>query len=61
VMQPLAGWVLDRYWTGALTAGGARLYDLAAYRTAFSLVFVWGFVSLACLLLTKETHCKQAA
>ena len=61
VMQPLVGWVLDRHWAGTLTAGGARLYDLAAYRTAFSMIFVWGLVSLLCLLFAKETHCRQAA
>jgi MFS family permease len=60
VMQPLAGWMLDRCWTGAFTPGGARLYDLEAYRTAFSLLFAWGLVSLVCLLFTKESHCKQA-
>ena len=61
VMQPLVGWVLDRHWAGAFTPGGARLYDLEAYRTAFSLLFAWGLVSLACLLFTKESHCRQAA
>lgn len=61
VMQPLAGWVLDRNWAGALTPGGARLYDLDAYRAAFSLIFVWGLVSLVCLLFTKESNCRQAA
>ncbi len=61
VMQPLAGWMLDRNWTGTLTAGGARLYDLPAYQGAFSLLFAWGLVSFACLLLTKETHCRQSA
>ena len=61
VMQPLVGWVLDRHWTGALTPGGARLYDLAAYRNAFSLLFLWGALAFVLLLLTRETHCKQAA
>ena len=61
VMQPLAGWVLDRHWTGALTPGGARLYDLAAYQSAFSLLFVWGAVALVALAFTRETHCRQAA
>jgi MFS family permease len=61
VMQPLAGWVLDRHWSGTLTPGGARLYDLAAYRSAFSLLFVWGAVALVLLALTRETHCKQAS
>ncbi|MBX3715123.1 MAG: MFS transporter [Burkholderiales bacterium] len=59
VMQPLVGWVLDRHWAGALTAGGARLYDLAAYQSAFSLLFAWGAVALVALLLTRETHCRQ--
>jgi MFS family permease len=59
VMQPLTGWVLDRHWTGTVTAGGARLYDLAAYRSAFSMLFLWGFVSLALLAFTRETHCEQ--
>jgi nitrate/nitrite transporter NarK len=61
VMQPLVGWVLDRHWTGALTPGGARLYDLDAYRSAFSLLFVWGAIALVALFLTRETHCRQAA
>ena len=61
VMQPLVGWVLDRHWTGALTPGGARLYDLAAYQSAFSLLFAWGAVALVALALTRETHCRQAA
>ncbi len=61
VMQPLVGWVLDRHWTGALSAGGARLYDLAAYRNAFSLLFVWGAIALVLLAFTRETRCKQIA
>ncbi len=59
VMQPLVGWVLDRHWTGALTPGGARLYDLAAYQGAFSLLFAWGALALVLLLFTRETHCRQ--
>ncbi len=60
VMQPLVGWVLDRHWSGALTAGGARVYDFGAYQSAFSLLFAWGAVALVALALTRETHCKQA-
>jgi MFS family permease len=59
VMQPLVGWVLDRNWTGALTSGGARLYDLAAYRSAFSLLFAWGALALVLLAFTRDTHCRQ--
>ena len=61
IMQPLVGWVLDRHWTGTLTPGGARLYDLDAYRSAFSLLFAWGALALVALALTRETHCRQAA
>jgi nitrate/nitrite transporter NarK len=61
VMQPVVGWVLDRHWTGALTPGGARLYDLDAYRSAFSLLFAWGAVALVLLALTRETNCRQTA
>ena len=61
IMQPLVGWVLDRHWSGALTPGGARFYDLAAYRSAFSLLFLWGALALVLLALTRETHCKQAS
>ena len=59
VMQPLVGWMLDRNWSGALTAGGARFYELGAFQQAFSLVFLWGAISLTLLALTQETHCRQ--
>jgi MFS family permease len=58
VMQPVVGWVLDRHWTGATTASGARLYDLGAYQAAFSLPFLWGAVSLVLLAFTRETNCR---
>jgi nitrate/nitrite transporter NarK len=61
IMQPVVGLVLDHYWTGALTPGGARLYGLEAYQVAFSLVFLWGALALACLAFTRETHCRQSA
>jgi predicted MFS family arabinose efflux permease len=61
VMQPLVGWVLDRHWGGALTPGGARLYDLEAYRSAFSILFAWGALALVALLFTRETGCRQSA
>jgi len=59
VMQPLVGWVLDRHWSGATTPGGARLYDLAAYQSAFSTLFLWGAIALLALAFTRESHCRQ--
>ena len=44
-----------------LTPGGARLYDLSAYQSAFSMLFAWGAVALVALAFTRETHCRQAA
>ena len=57
-MQPLVGFVLDSQWHGAL-AGGVRVYDFAAYRSAFSLMLAWCLVSLVMLAFTRETGCRQ--
>jgi MFS family permease len=58
ILQPLMGWVLDRGWKGAMV-GGVRVYDLEAYRAAFT--FMVGLSALAVVLLfcTTETHCRQ--
>ncbi|MDH4192356.1 MAG: MFS transporter [Betaproteobacteria bacterium] len=61
VLQPVIGVMLDLNWHGALAANGARLYDAAAYRSAFSLFLVWLAISFAVSLLTRETHCQQRA
>ncbi|GAB4175610.1 MAG: MFS transporter [Rhodocyclaceae bacterium] len=60
VLQPAVGWMLDRYWQGA-TAGGARIYDAAAYRAGFALMAAWVIVSLAAISMARETGCRQAA
>jgi nitrate/nitrite transporter NarK len=60
VTQPLMGWVLDRRWAGAM-ADGVRVYDLAAWQAALSVVLAWGAVSLVLLVFTRETHCRQSA
>ena len=60
VMQPLVGFVLDRNWRGEMT-GGARLYDLAAYHSGFLILLAWTSVSLALMLLTRETRGAQRA
>lgn len=55
-MQPAFGWVLDRYWQGAVE-NGVRIYPLEAYQNAFwfcAAVLVVGVVST---LLIKETKC----
>lgn len=58
ILQPLVGWVLDRMWQGELSAG-ARVYDVAAYRSGFSIMIAWIAVSFILLLFTRETNCQQ--
>jgi predicted MFS family arabinose efflux permease len=57
-MQPLVGVILDRDWNGAL-ADGNRVFEFVSYQRGFSLVLLWGLVSLGLLMLTQETFCKQ--
>lgn len=59
LLQPGVGWLLDRYWQGAL-AGGARIYDAAAWQAGFTLVFVALCLSLLALLFVRESYCRQA-
>ncbi len=59
LLQPAVGWVLDRLWQGTLAAG-APIYEMGAYRAGFSLLFAWSLLALVCLLLTRETHCRQS-
>ena len=58
LLQPGVGWILDRHWQGA-TAGGARIYDAAAYQAAFSLMFGCIVLSLCLILFAQETYCRQ--
>jgi MFS family permease len=59
VLQPAVGWMLDRQWTGAM-AGGARLYEAAAWTSGFALLAATVFGSLLLLTLARETFCRQA-
>jgi len=57
-MQPAVGWMLDRYWDGTLE-GGVRVYRFEAYRAGFSFMLAWLVLSIALVLFTRETHCRQ--
>jgi len=58
VLQPVMGWVLDMNWNGALE-NGIKIYDLGAYRSAFSLMMGWSILSAVLICFTKETRCRQ--
>jgi MFS family permease len=58
--QPLLGWLLDLNWAGQMEAG-ARIYDVAAFRAAFTVLVVAILIGLVSALLMRETHCRQQA
>lgn len=58
VLQPSIGWMLDRLWGGAVQ-DGVRVYEHSAYRAGFGLAMAWLVASLAAVLFTRETHCRQ--
>ncbi|MBV2262209.1 MAG: MFS transporter [Thauera sp.] len=60
LLQPAVGFILDRHWRGAVE-GGARIYDAAAYQAGFGLMFGCIALSLALILLSRETYCRQRA
>ncbi len=57
-LQPGIGWMLDRYWAGAL-ASGVRLYDAAAWQAGFTLLVVTVAGSLVLVAFARETYCEQ--
>jgi hypothetical protein len=40
-------------------ADGVRVYSVAAYSTAFSVLVAAAVVGIACILLMRETGCRQ--
>ncbi|CAG0959895.1 putative sulfoacetate transporter SauU [Rhodocyclaceae bacterium] len=58
LLQPGMGWMLDRHWNGAM-AGGARLYDAAAYQAGFALIFGVVCLSMVLILFARESHCRH--
>jgi MFS family permease len=58
LLQPAVGWMLDRKWDGAMSAGG-RVYGLEAFRLGFSLLLAWTVLSLVLITLPRETGCRQ--
>jgi len=59
-LQPAIGWVLDRHWSGAFV-GGARVYSVDAFHTAFTLIAGWAVLSCILIAFTKDTVCRQTA
>jgi len=60
ILQPVMGAILDRHWDGTLVAA-ARVYDAAAYSSAFVWLFICASASVVMVALTRETYCKIQA
>lgn len=58
LLQPAVGWMLDRRWNGVVDAG-VRIYDPAAYRAGFALMFGAAALAGIVLLFARESHCRQ--
>jgi MFS family permease len=56
--QPLIGLILDRMWEGTMQ-GTVRLYPIAAYHTALSILPLGMLVALLILPKVKETYCQN--
>jgi MFS family permease len=57
VAQPLYGWLLDLQWRGTM-AGGARLYDRAAFGHAALLFVALVVIGVGLALGTRESFCR---
>lgn len=58
VFQPLVGWFLDLQWRG-LMEHGVRLYSVASYQLALTVIPLGMLISLLVLLFIRETHCQR--
>ena len=58
IMQPLFGFVMDRFWDGTIT-GNVRVYSAACYRYGFLLIVLYAVISLVAAFRIKETYCRN--
>ncbi len=59
LLQPAMGGILDFHWDGLLR-NGVRIYDLEAYRWAFSLMLGWSVLACVLVGLARETGWRAA-
>jgi MFS family permease len=57
-LQPAVGWMLDQRWSGTLAAG-VKVYDAAAYRAGFSIMFAAVVMAALLILGARESYCRQ--
>lgn len=60
VLQPLGGYILNRYWDGVTHVHGVPVYPLHAYEVSLSLIPLLYFIGfVVSLFFIKETYCKN--
>ena len=59
LLQPGICWVLDRSWSGEIV-NGAHVYGVPAYQAGFMLIVAWSVLSVAMIVLTRETNCRPS-
>jgi MFS family permease len=59
LLQPLVGWLLDRFWRGMTGADGLRVYHFDNYRVSFLLMLTWLAIAVVSIAFTRETRCEQ--
>lgn len=57
--EPFIGVLLDLGWTGQVAENGARLFSVASYHIALSILPLYFILSLICLFFVKETRGEQ--
>lgn len=58
LLQPFVGWVMDQAWQGQML-GGARIYDLAAWRGGLGVAVTCAVCGAACSWWIVETRCRN--
>jgi hypothetical protein len=57
IMQPVLGKILDYHWEGVLQ-NGVRIYNSAAYSSAFIWFVASTAVAVVMLFFTRESYCQ---
>jgi MFS family permease len=58
IAQPILGKILDNHWSGTVSESGVRLFGLADYQYALSLIPACLILALVLVIFVRETHCQ---
>jgi len=58
ILQPAIGAILDLMWDGQMS-GGARVYDMNAFKAGFSVMIGWAVLGCILISRTRDTLSRQ--